>query len=183
MSQWKWGTYLMVSHLNTFADWGLISAKGTTGHFFVMGIGIRHNTSDRNCHRRSPAKPLYLEIYSSSYFSERMGTFTLDSQGNICKNQEIRKDFCRIMCFHNNKFVHKRGLPKKKKSDSRKMASRAEQKVSWQPCEPNTAPKKMCLPAEPAVASAKEFSHKSRHGCWKNTFQVLHTTAKSTPWL
>lgn len=28
--QWKWSTYIMVSHLNIFADPGLISAKGTS---------------------------------------------------------------------------------------------------------------------------------------------------------
>lgn len=40
MSQWKWSTYITVSHLNTFADRGLISAKGTTRHFLSQELGF-----------------------------------------------------------------------------------------------------------------------------------------------
>lgn len=103
MSQWKWGTYITVSHLNIFADWGLISLKGTIGHFLSWELGFcTIQVTDG--------------VFSSSYFSEQVCTFTLGSQGNVYKNPEIWKDFCYIMCFHNRKFAYKHSLsPKKKK--------------------------------------------------------------------
>lgn len=87
-------------------------------------------------------------VYSSSYFSEQICTFTLGSQGNTYKNTEIWKYFCCIRCFRNRMFVHKHSpLPPPKKIETikevwlKEKSIQGRTEVSWQPSEPKTAPK------------------------------------------
>lgn len=108
----------MVSHLNTFADRGVISVKGTKGRFLSWELGFT-TIQETEIPTEFPSQTALFgndHVCSRSYFSEQMCEFTLGSHGNIYKNPEIWKDFCHIMCFHIRNFVHKCSLKKKKKT-------------------------------------------------------------------